>query len=89
MSIVDPSDFCRPCRGKGFTRTEEYNHAGKLVGFTEPCFFCNGTGNRTVITFPGANSATTPHPKSSGKVPPASPGGRDTILILTPEQRIG
>ncbi|MEM9211799.1 MAG: hypothetical protein AAGA63_09955 [Pseudomonadota bacterium] len=36
LDIVDHTDFCRPCRGKGKIERE-------------PCHWCRGTGLKTVL----------------------------------------
>ena len=43
--LVDDTDFCRTCDGKGDIK--EYSHDGRWV--SEDCHMCRGTGLRTVI----------------------------------------
>lgn len=48
-NIVDHTDFCRACRGRGYTESYEWNiyaNAETLKSFT--CYFCGGSGKRTV-----------------------------------------
>lgn len=44
--IVDPSDFCRICAGKG--RLTEVEYRPHRVVVISPCWFCGGHGFRTV-----------------------------------------
>lgn len=46
--IVDPDDFCRSCKGKGYIRFPE-ERDGRMRDVFETCFFCDGTGLRSVI----------------------------------------
>ncbi|MCV6826027.1 MULTISPECIES: hypothetical protein [Halocynthiibacter] len=43
--VLDPSDFCRACRGK---KTVSYP-SGRGTILTEPCYSCGGTGHKTNI----------------------------------------
>ncbi len=43
--LVDDTDFCRTCDGKGDIK--EYSHDGRWV--SDDCHMCRGTGLRTVI----------------------------------------
>ena len=44
--IVDNSDFCRICAGKG--RLTEVEYRPHRVVVISPCWFCGGHGFRTV-----------------------------------------
>lgn len=44
LDLVDPDEFCRPCKGLGY-ETERTVTGGLL---RVPCPFCRGTGLRTV-----------------------------------------
>jgi DnaJ-class molecular chaperone len=39
-----PGDFCRTCRGKGYTTDLEYRWGVGTVSVTGTCWACNGTG---------------------------------------------
>jgi DnaJ-class molecular chaperone len=49
--IVDETDFCRTCAGTGVMRETEYRP--EPITIFSPCFFCRGTGRRTVLIFEG------------------------------------
>lgn len=46
MDLVDTSDFCRRCKGKG--GSFEFNSGLGHGRIWEPCDLCRGTGERTV-----------------------------------------
>ena len=50
FAIVDPSDFCRACKGKGSTYSYEPSVLPpyRMTDRYAPCWLCGGTGNRTV-----------------------------------------
>lgn len=51
MNLVDPSDFCRCCRGRGYL-SEEVWQEGRYVNVSQACWHCDGTGHRTVLVLP-------------------------------------
>ena len=55
--IVDPSDFCRACGGKG--GHDEQTERG--TNLFEPCYLCRGTGSRTVRVDPVSATAGASH----------------------------
>jgi hypothetical protein len=42
--LVDPSDFCRGCRGTGGANEA----TGRGTKLFQDCFLCGGTGQRTI-----------------------------------------
>lgn len=51
LAIRDFDDFCRPCRGKGYSTSIEassYPPYG-MAQVSRPCWLCGGTGVRTVL----------------------------------------
>lgn len=57
QDLVDPSDFCRACRGKG-GHDEETERGTNLF---EPCWQCRGSGLRTVRIDPIQTQAGARH----------------------------
>jgi len=47
--IFDENDFCRSCKGNGYTN--EHDHS-RGVTIAEDCWKCNGTGLRAVVIMP-------------------------------------
>ena len=59
MSLIDPHDFCRACRGRGYDESFEYSAtAGTRTLQTFTCMFCDGRGVRTVIVLGERNGKT-------------------------------
>lgn len=44
ISLADPTDFCRACKGSG---TITYRESGKRIH--EPCDGCGGHGHKTAV----------------------------------------
>ena len=60
LHIRDLDDFCRPCRGKGYSVTVETSAWPPygLVTVSRACWLCGGTGLRTVlVSAPKAGAA--------------------------------
>lgn len=51
LHIRDFDDFCRPCRGKGYSVTVETSAwpPYRPVTVSRACWLCGGTGLRTVL----------------------------------------
>lgn len=45
--LVDNEDFCRPCSGTG-KATEIQWRDGREVHIYSDCYYCRGTGKRTI-----------------------------------------
>ena len=47
--IFDENDFCRSCKGNGYTTEQDHSRG---VTIAEDCCKCNGTGLRAVVIMP-------------------------------------
>ena len=47
--IFDEGDFCRSCKGNGYTT--EHDHS-RGVTISDSCWKCGGTGMRAVVIMP-------------------------------------
>ena len=47
--IFDEGDFCRSCKGNGYTN--EHDHS-RGVTISESCWHCGGSGMRAVVIMP-------------------------------------
>ena len=47
--IFDENDFCRSCKGNGYTTEQDHSRG---VTIAEDCWKCNGTGLRAIVIMP-------------------------------------